>query len=266
MVEIFEEKCIGCGLCVQDCPMKNLSVADGKAKVRGNCMECGHCFAICPSGAVQITDCPSDGVIELKQESLPVDGDSLLELIKSRRSIRNFQAKEISREKWSKVLEAGRFTASAANNQDVKYIVIQEELETVKKYVWDGFYMILENMRKAQGENNPFVKQLEGMIRMHENNAAHDPLFFNTPALLVITSSSMLNGGLATSNIELMAHTEGLGVLISGFIQMALSGNEAACKYLNVDAKQICSCLLVGYPAVKYQRSVQRKAVTVEWK
>ena len=37
------------------------------------------------------------------------------------------------------VLEAGRFTASAANNQDVKYIVIQEELETVKKYVWDGF-------------------------------------------------------------------------------------------------------------------------------
>lgn len=266
MVEILDEKCVGCGLCVQDCPMRNLFVTDGKAKVRGNCMECGHCFAICPSRAVQIVGCPSDGVIELNQESLPVDGDSLLELIKSRRSIRNFQAKKISREKWSKVLEAGRFTASAANNQDVKYVVVQEELETVKKYVWDGLCMILENMRKVQGENNPFVRQLEEMICLHENSSANDPLFFNAPTLLIITSSSMLNGGLATSNIELMAHTEGLGVLISGFIQMALGRNEAACKYLNVDAKQICSCLLVGYPAVKYQRSVQRKIVTVEWK
>lgn len=266
MVEILEEKCVGCGLCVQDCPVRNLSVADGKAAVRGNCMECGHCFAVCPSGAVQITGCPSDGVIELNQERLPVDGDSLLELIKSRRSIRNFQAKAISHETWSKVLEAGRFTASAANNQDVKYTIVQEELEIVKKYVWDGFHIMLESMRKIQGEKHPFVMQLKGMIRLHENNSIHDPLFFNAPALLIITSASPLNGGLATSNIELMAHAEGLGVLISGFIQTALSRNEAACKYLNVDIKQICSCLLVGYPAVKYQRSVPRKAANIEWK
>lgn len=35
MVAVLPEKCVGCGLCVQDCPMRNLSVADGKAKVRG---------------------------------------------------------------------------------------------------------------------------------------------------------------------------------------------------------------------------------------
>ena len=266
MVEILEEKCVGCGLCVQDCPVRNLSVADGKAAVRGNCMECGHCFAVCPSGAVQITGCPSDGVIELNQERLPVDGDSLLELIKSRRSIRNFQAKAISHETWSKVLEAGRFTASAANNQDVKYTIVQEELDTMKERLWGGLKEMLSAMKAAQGEANPLVRQFQAMCDIHEKCPENDPLFFNVPAVLIITSAVPLNGGLACSNIELMAHAEGLGILISGFIQTILGRNEELCNYLHIEKEKICACLLAGYPAVKYQRSAPRKEISMQWR
>lgn len=266
MVEISKQKCIGCGLCVQDCPMRNLSLADGKAKVRGNCMECGHCFAVCPSHAVQITGCPSDGVIGLNQERLSVDGDSLLELIKSRRSIRNFQAKGISRETWSKVLEAGRFTASAANKQDVKYTVVQDELGNVKKRLWSGLKEMLCTMKTAHGESNPLLEQFQAMCDMHEKYPENDPLFFHAPAVLIITSAVPLNGGLACSNIELMAHAEGLGVLISGFIQTILGRNEELCNYLHIEKEKICACLLVGYPAVRYQRSVPRNKTDIQWR
>ena len=266
MVAVLEEKCVGCGLCVQDCPMRNLSVADGKAKVRGNCMECGHCFAVCPSHAVWITGCPSEGVIELEQEKPSVDGDSLLELIKSRRSIRNFQTKQISRETWRKVLEAGRFTATAANNQDVKYTVVQDELEIMKQRLWGGLKEMLPVMKTTQGEGNPFVRQFQAMCDVHEKCPENDPLFFNAPAVLIITSAVPLNGGLACSNIELMAHTEGLGVLISGFIQTILGKNEELCNYLHIEKEKICACLLVGYPAVKYQRSVPRMEIDMQWR
>lgn len=266
MVEIIKEKCIGCGLCVQDCPAKNLEVENGKSSVQGICMECGHCFAVCPTKAVNISDYPSDGVVEFEKDVPYVSGDAFLNLIKSRRSIRNYLEKPIDKETWSKILEAGRFTATGVNAQDVKYVVVQNELEKVKKYVWNGFINVIEQLKKVQGENSPFVQKLQSMNAAYQASPQNDSLFFNAPALLVITSSSPLNGGLAASNIELMAHAEGLGVLFSGFIQRALVMSDDACDYLEIDKTKICACMLVGYPNVKYQRSVPRKAAKIHWK
>lgn len=265
MVEILSDKCVGCGLCAQDCPAMNLAVTDGKASVQGPCMECGHCFAVCPKGAVRVSDYPTDGVIELENEVSAISGESLLNLIKSRRSIRNFKPRKIETEVWEQVLEAGRFTATAVNRQDVTYTVVQEELETVKTYAWDGFSNLLNGMREAQGDN-PLVLKLQSMCDIHQKQPDKDPLFFNAPALLIITSSSMLNGGLASSNIELMANTQGLGVLYSGFIQRALVASEAACQYLGIQKEQICSCMLVGYPNVTYHRSAPRKHTSIQWR
>ena len=52
---IDRELCNGCGLCVQICPMRTLSIQDGKAEVTGNqSLNCAHCQAICPNGAVTV--------------------------------------------------------------------------------------------------------------------------------------------------------------------------------------------------------------------
>lgn len=266
MVEIVKEKCIGCGLCVQDCLAKNLAVEKGKAAVRGACLECGHCFAVCPAKAVCISGYPSDGIVEFENGVHNVSGDEFLRLVKSRRSIRNYQERCISKETWTKILEAGRFTATAANRQDVKYVVVQDELETVKKFVWTGFAAMTEQMKRVQGEADPFVQKLQGMNAVYQTSPQKDPLFFNAPSLLVITSESSLNGGLAASNIELMAHAEGLGVLYSGFIQRGLAASDEGCDYLGIDKTKICACMLAGYPNVKYQRSVPRKTAEIQWK
>ena len=42
----------------------------------------------------------------------------------------------------SHILQAGRFTPTGGNIQDVHYIFIQDNLETFKKMIWDGLNTI----------------------------------------------------------------------------------------------------------------------------
>ena len=48
------DACVGCGLCVQNCPMKNLSVKDGKAVAGNQCTMCYRCISHCPKQAMTL--------------------------------------------------------------------------------------------------------------------------------------------------------------------------------------------------------------------
>jgi len=58
--------------------------------------------------------------------------EELLTLIKDRRSIRQFQEKDIPQEEIEMILEAGRWTPSASNKQPWEFIVIRNK-EIIKK-------------------------------------------------------------------------------------------------------------------------------------
>ena len=50
----ISDDCIGCGLCATNCPMKNLSIRDGKAISKGRCTMCYRCISSCPKKAVTL--------------------------------------------------------------------------------------------------------------------------------------------------------------------------------------------------------------------
>ncbi len=265
MVEIALEKCIGCGRCVEDCLPHNLYLKEGKAHVLGNCMQCGHCFAVCPVHAVTISDYPTDGVIEFTHGKPVIQPDDFLNFLKSRRSIRNYQKRNIEKEVWEKILEAGRFTPTAENAQDMIYTIVQDKLEEVKKLVWEGMEQLVMHMENVPAIDKQLVQLVKKINLAHKKNPETDLLFFQAPALLIVSSPFPLNGGLASSNIELMANAEGLGVLYSGFIQGAVSANSAVCDMLGLQKDWIRSCMLIGYPSVQYQRTVPRKKTNIQW-
>ncbi len=52
-VKIDKDTCIGCGACVNDCPVNALAMKDDKAECDENaCIDCGACIATCPVQAI----------------------------------------------------------------------------------------------------------------------------------------------------------------------------------------------------------------------
>ena len=58
IIEIDEELCDGCGLCVPDCAEGSLVIIDGKAKMISDnlCDGLGACLGSCPTGALKIIE------------------------------------------------------------------------------------------------------------------------------------------------------------------------------------------------------------------
>ena len=46
------DKCIGCGLCVRDCPVSAVRLSKKKAVLTGACTDCGACLRVCEHGAL----------------------------------------------------------------------------------------------------------------------------------------------------------------------------------------------------------------------
>ena len=54
-VKINQEKCTGCGLCVEVCPVEAISMEDDKAKIDAEkCVDCGQCVGECPNEAINM--------------------------------------------------------------------------------------------------------------------------------------------------------------------------------------------------------------------
>ncbi|MFP4036839.1 MAG: 4Fe-4S binding protein [Desulfobacteraceae bacterium] len=55
MVIVDPEKCTGCALCVQDCPLGAISLRKKKAFIAEEvCTQCGACVRVCPEGALSL--------------------------------------------------------------------------------------------------------------------------------------------------------------------------------------------------------------------
>ena len=62
IIEINEEKCDGCGLCVIDCAEGAIAIVDGKAKIVKDsyCDGLGACLGACPQDALKIIEREAD--------------------------------------------------------------------------------------------------------------------------------------------------------------------------------------------------------------
>ena len=51
---VDKEKCTGCEVCVEKCPVKAISTENEKAKINmDECIHCGICHSVCPEKAVR---------------------------------------------------------------------------------------------------------------------------------------------------------------------------------------------------------------------
>lgn len=259
-IAIDEEKCIGCGQCVKDCGTSVLYLENGKAKAKDDgCVKCGHCFAICPNEAISMPeyDCSDCDQIGSFSE---FDEDEMLLALKSRRTIRHFKDQPISEEQIHTIIEAGRYSPTATNLQNVRYTVLigntMREFERVS----------MAAIRKVIGLAEPFSSAAK-TTRIED-----DFLFHHAPVAILISAKKSpmdrfgadVNGALATAHMETQAESMGLGVLVRGFTIISMKISRKARKTIGLErGEKPVACLVIGYPSIKHRRIPPRKEAKI---
>lgn len=62
------DACIGCGACVDRCPLFAIELIDGTCKMAKQCVRCGQCAVACPVSARSLVAKPTEQLIELPDD------------------------------------------------------------------------------------------------------------------------------------------------------------------------------------------------------
>lgn len=122
----------------------------------------------------------------------------LMELLKTRRTYRRFEQKEISQEIIDEILLAARLASSAANKQPLSYVVIRdrEKVDKVFSYTrWAGYLPPEQGQPKKDEQPTLFIAVVEN---------------------LDINRDCDTDAGLAISNMTLAAWNHGVGSCMIG--------------------------------------------------
>lgn len=249
-VQIDQEACIGCGLCVKDCVGFDIRLENGKASAAGkSCIGCGHCEAICPQGAVKLEGF-TDAVEEMEQVTL--DPEQYLAAIKTRRSVRKFKQEDVPENVVKMIIEAGRLAPTGGNSQGTAYVILKNKKDECEAYAVGMFRKIIQSGKK--------------IMAALSNMELDDTFFFKgAPLVIVILGRSKVDAALAAQNMATMAEANGLGVLFSGFFTGCVNGSRKIRKIMGIGKNpKAVTTLVIGYPAVKYQRTVHREKARVK--
>ena len=257
------EKCIKCGLCIENCPTKALDYDDYKSpkmEKPKNCMECQHCFAICPVGAISIMDKNPDESSETRQ----INSDDLLNLIQSRRSIRKYKQENADKQIIQKLKDMLNYVPTGKNNHALHFSFI-EDISVMNDFRDKVNAAIVNffNKKSVQFLSKQFSK-FEKMKNAILNG--DDVIFRGAPHLVCVSapvdsSCPQQDGIIALSYFELYANSLGLGTCWCGYAQAVLKMFPEFIEYLQVPKNHIpIYVMLFGPKDIEYRRTIQPKS------
>lgn len=284
-VSISRDDCTGCGLCVERC-VRCFSDRGDEITVLAdetNCNLCGHCVALCPTMAITHRKMDMDNFLEIGKD-VDFDTDMFIQFVRKRRSHRSFKEKPIPRAVLDKLVDVCRYAPTGSNVQNVELLIIQDraKIKKLSDLTMESFqkaFGIIERRvmaLRAEGKEIPGDLQysydtLMARDQMQEaREAGLDTVFHNAPAVLIFhspaaTSAPKDNGVIASTTVTLTAMTMGLESTYIGVFEAA-STYRPIIEELGLPAgHKVFSVLIMGYPSLKYLRSVDRKPIKVRW-
>ncbi len=259
-IRVNHARCIGCGMCARDCPLKAFQLTNGKSSMMlDSCLECGHCVAVCPQGAISMSEYDMTEVIPYECGSSDISPEAFLKHMKLRRTVRQFENTAVSRAVIERIIEAGRFSPTGLNRQNVRFAVMENpeekiEPEAIRQVSW---------LFRAAVAAGRLVKL---PLSPEQSELSCGFFFHGAPAVIFVISEDPVNAALAAAHMETMAEAEGLGVLYAGLFAKAVRFSGKLRKRLRIAGKErLVAALAIGYPAVHYLRSAPRKKARTEW-
>ncbi len=286
VITIDREKCRKEGLCVRVCPKVFTQDRPGvipEVSRPGFCNDCGHCLLICPAGAIRHGRLEMNGVHRVREELLP-SFEQVREMIRARRSIRNFLDRPVERELIEKVIDGASHAPSAKNTRSTKFIVVDDRdmLGKIASMTagWLG--------RSAKKLRNPIVRGIYLMrgvttkeefarwIGQFELTAGNmekgiDTVLYNAPALILFHADKSVrfaeaNANLALQNATFTACSLGLGSFYTGYVVSACIHDSAIPGLLGVPGgHRVYAGLTLGYPKIGFSSWIERDPANIRW-
>jgi len=292
-IDIDPNLCTGDGMCAVVCSAK-IIVQWEKAAIpeiveRERCISCGHCVAICASTAISHSAFPPGSVTPIQFDRVP-SPEQVIELLRTRRSVREYRDKPLEKETIERIIDGARFAPSGHNSQSTEYLVVldgailrQVTAVTIEYLQFEAgrlrnrFLTTALSLasKKLAETGKKELPRFERVIRAYEEGA--DPILQHAPALLVFhaqrgTGLADVNANLALQNASLMAHSLGVGHFYTGWL-------IAACRVpasrawrrrvpdllgIPLDNK-IHGALALGYPIPRYRNWIERNPARIRW-
>ena len=268
LFNVDRTRCVKCGLCVAVCPRGLIQLPkDGWPCTTKSalCVACGHCVAVCPKAALD--NCRSPRSNQLPAPNGPAIPEDTIRLwLRSRRSIRRFQSRAVSRNLLRQWLDVARFAPSGGNSQGISYLVIDQPSTlrqlTACTIAW------MEEPAQIQSPNSSVYAQYVAMYRQN----GQDSILRDAPVLVLGTAAKKFARGrentlLSLEYAEFYAPALGLGTCWAGLLEAAaFSGYSSLLELLRLPAdKQLTGAMMVGFPAVVFHRLVDRNPLDIDF-
>ena len=168
----------------------------------------------------------------------------LFDMIKTRRSTRNFKEKDVEKEKLDQLIEATRYAPSGGNNQSSHFIVIKN-----KQFLEELAGMVQVEFSKMEVEENMYKSLKSSILQSKKGNYV---FHYNAPVLVVVCNkkgygNAMADSACAIENMLIMANALDLG---SCYINQLtwVSEREIIRKKLNICEDEIvCGAVAIGH-------------------
>jgi nitroreductase len=213
------------------------------------------------------------------------DTDTFIQFIRERRSHRRFKDKPIPKENLEKLVDVCRYAPTGGNMQSVEIIVVEgaERRQKLSDLTVDFFKDLgarakdtLEKMAAEGGYEPGSNFMLEQSARYGERlvlarSVGFDPIFYTAPATIIfhspsVTSAPTANCVIASTTMALTARTMGLEATYIGLFEMATRSHQPLIEELALPpGHEVFSCIILGYPAMRYLKTVDRKLIKTKW-
>ena len=255
--KVDTEKCIHCGLCAKDCIAHIIELDENKVpKVEKpeKCIGCQHCLAICPVGAISVCDKNPEDSDKIYAQN----PDMILNLIKSRRSDRNYKQENVSQEKMDKLKDMLTWVPTGCNFHGLNFHFI-DDIEVMNEFREHVNNKVISALTKKPIK--PVVEKFSHYGKLLING--EDVIFRGAPHMIVVSNSvkapcAAEDAIIALSYFELYAQSMGLGTCWCGLAQSCMAVFPELSEYLGIpEGYQSSYVMLFGEKEVNYARTVQ---------
>ncbi|MFW9968955.1 MAG: nitroreductase family protein [Candidatus Odinarchaeota archaeon] len=281
------DSCTKCKACSDECQYYYFESDEMhfKEEMEEFCIECGKCVAVCPVGAIKLKVYEKEIFKQVPtKEELP-SFESLVNLIQSRRSRRQFKDKTVPKEIIERILNfAARYSPTGHNQENVHFTVIQDR-EILKKLSDECTKQVsnlIRTFEDPQGRKSlesafppSLIKKVEEVLPSFKRalkriNEGKEVWHWNAEIIIIHSPKNALslveNCSLAACHIMLAAETLGLGTCSLGYITYFFNEFKPVSKIVNLPSKHIAGyTLAIGYPKARYYRIPARKPLKVQW-